>query len=121
MAENYITTGGKTGNISISEDVIATIAREAALDVEGVAGFANASGGEIAELIGVKSVSKGMRITFDDGAAVVDAIVMVEYGRSIKAVASKTQEAVLSALQSMTGMEKIKVNVHVAGVAFEKK
>ena len=120
MGENYITCQEANGSINISEEVIAGMVRNAALEVEGVAGLANTAGAEISELLGIRTLSKGVKVQFSDGKVVVDTIITVSYGSSVMKVARAVQEKVLAAVQATTGLEKVEVNVHVTGIAFEK-
>ena len=120
MGDNYITCCEDKGSINISEDVITSMVREAIAEVEGVAGLSNTVGAELAELIGFKTVPKGVKVQFVDSKIVVDAIVTVIYGCSIVKVARDVQDKVINVVQSTTGFENAVVNVHVSGVAFDK-
>ena len=120
MGENYITCREENGSINISEDVIAGMVRNAALEVEGVAGLANTAGAEISELLGIRSLSKGVKVQFADEKVIVDTIITVSYGSSVMKVARAVQEKVLAAVQATTGLEQVEVNVHVTGIAFDK-
>lgn len=120
MGENYITCREENGSINISEDVVAEIVRCAISEVEGVAGLSNTAGAELAELIGIKTISKGVKIQFTEGKIIVDAIITVAYGCNIVKVAEKVQEAAMNALLSTTGIADVQVNVHVSGISFEK-
>ena len=75
---------------------------------------------QLAELLGIKSAAKGIKVQIVDGTMTVDTIITVRYGCSVVAVAKAVQESVTSAVESMTGMGKPIVNVHVSGVAFDK-
>ncbi len=120
MGETYITCREERGSINISEDVISSMVRTAVMEVEGVAGLCNTAGSEIAELIGIKSISKGVKVQLSDDKIVVDTIITVHYGSKIVEVARNVQEKVLNVIQSTTGFEQAEVNVHVSGIAFEK-
>ena len=120
MSDNYITCREENGSINISEEVISGMVRAAVAEVEGVAGLSNTAGAEIAELIGLKTLPKGVKIQFAEGKIVVDAIITVNYGFNIVEVASNVQEKVMNAVQATTGIEQAEVNVHVSGIAFEK-
>lgn len=120
MGDNYITCCVEKGSINISEDVITSMVREAIFEVEGVAGFSNTAGAELAELIGFKTVAKGIKVQFVDSKIVVDAIITVLYGCNIVKIAREVQEKVINTLQATTGFEQAEVNVHVSGIAFEK-
>ena len=117
MPENYITCQDEKGSINISEDVVAAMVRAAITEVDGVAGIATSAGTELAELLGIKSAIK---VQIVDGTMTVDTIITVRYGCSVVAVARAVQESVTSAVESMTGIGKPIVNVHVSGVAFDK-
>ena len=120
MNDNYITCPETNGSINISEDVIYSLVRAAITEVEGVAGLANTAGGELAELIGLKSVTTGVKVQLNDNCVVVDAIITVTYGNSILKVAQEVQDKIINVIQSTTGFEKPQVNVHVSGLAFDK-
>lgn len=120
MGENYITCREPNGSINISEDVVSSMVRTAVAEVEGVAGLSNTAGAEIAELIGIKTLTKGVKVQFVDEKIVVDTIITVAYGSNIVNVARNVQEKVINAVQSATGIEQAEVNVHVTGIAFEK-
>lgn len=120
MAENYITRREDNGSINISEDVIATMVRAAILEIEGVAGLSNTAGAEIAELIGIKTLTRGVKVQFTGDKVVVDAIITVAYGHNVVNVARSVQEKVVNTVSAATGIEKAEVNVHVSGIAFEK-
>ncbi len=119
MSESYITCREEHGSINISEDVISGMVRAAALEVEGVAGLSNTAGAELAELIGLKTLTKGVKVQFVEDKIVVDTIITVNYGSKIMEVARAVQEKLVSVIQT-TGFEKAEVNVHVSGIAFEK-
>ncbi len=119
MPENYITAAGEHGNINISEDVISVVVGTALAEVDGVAGTAGSVGGELAEFFGKKSPSKGVKVAFDDGKIIVDVIILVHFGCNIVSVGKKVQDAVTTAIESMTGL-KAQVNVRISGVAFDK-
>lgn len=120
MGENYITCYEKNGSINISDEVVSSIVRAAVSELEGVAGLSNTSGAELVELIGIKSLSKGIKIRFNEGKVTVDAIINVSYGQNIVEVAKTVQEKILNVVQTATGIDDVVVNVHVSGVAFEK-
>ena len=120
MGDNYITCRDDNGSINISEEVISGMVRAAVAEVDGVAGLSNTAGAEIAELIGLKTLPKGVKVQFVDDKIVVDTIITVTYGFNIVEVAKSVQEKVMNAVQATTGIEQAEVNVHVSGIAFEK-
>ena len=114
MPENYINISCEKGNVHISEEVIAVISAAAISEVEGVEGLAGA-----AEFVTKKNVNRGIKVYFGEGEITVDAQIMVRYGSGISGVAGKVQDGVISAVESMTGIQPT-VNVHVTGVTFDK-
>ncbi|MDD5902522.1 MAG: Asp23/Gls24 family envelope stress response protein [Oscillospiraceae bacterium] len=120
MGDNYISCKAENGSINISEEVISTMVRTAITEIDGVAGISNTAGAELAELIGIKTVSKGIKVQIVDDTIKVDAIILVRYGCNIVNVAKEVQNSVTEAVQAITGIDKAEVNVHVSGVAFEK-
>ncbi len=121
MAENkeYLTQKEDNGNINISEEVIASIAAVAATEVDGVSSLGSSSV-DIAEFLGKKSMSKGVKLAIDEENIVVDIYVNVKYGSVVPTVAKYVQDNVASAIESMAGLNVSAVNVHVSGVQFEK-
>lgn len=120
MGENYITCRGEKGNINISEDVISGMVKTAVTETEGVAALSNTAGAELAELLGIKTISKGIKIQFEEDKITADIIITTRYGYNIVDVATKVQEKVMNAVQAATGIEQAQVNVHVSGIAFDK-
>ena len=123
MSENrdYYTNQEDYGTINISEDVLASISSLAAEEVEGVAGLNAPTGVDLAELLGKKSLNKGVKIQIVGKSVIVDIYVNIEYGYKIPEVAGKLQDAIVSAIESMTGLAAESVNVHVGGISFDAK
>ena len=106
------------GTISYANEVIATIAGVAANEVDGVAGM-SVSGG-IGDIWGRnKNITKGVKVEVGSQEAAVDLFIIVEYGKPIQKVAVEVQENVRKALEGLTGLHVVKVDVHVQGVSFE--
>lgn len=123
MPENreYISHPDEMGNIHISEEVLAVIAAAAALEVDGVGSLAANLGSDIAELLGKKNMAKGVRVSMDGEAVVVDISILVRYGSTVLEVAKQVQEAVANSVEATSGLEVKEVNVHVGGVTFERE
>ena len=119
MPDTYFTIPDEKGSINISEDVIAAITGNALSEMEDIAAFSNTAGSELSELIGKKSLSKGIRVSFADSDITIDATIMVRYGGNITELCEKAQEAVCTAVDSITGVKPV-VNIRVAGITFEK-
>lgn len=109
------------GAVKISEEVVAIIAGIAAMDVPGVAGMSGGIAGGIAEMLGRKNLSKGVKVEVGDKEAAIDLYIIVEYGCRIPDVSWDIQERVKQAVETMTGLEVIEVNIHIQGVNIEKE
>ena len=106
------------GTISYANEVIATIAGVAANEVDGVAGMSVS--GSIGDIWGRnKNITKGVKVEVGSQEASVDISMIVEYGKPIQKVAAEVQENVRKALEGLTGLHVVKVDVHVQGVSFE--
>jgi uncharacterized alkaline shock family protein YloU len=106
------------GSIQIAPEVIEIIAGLATVEVEGVAGMSGGLAGDIAELLGRKNLTKGVKVEVGQVQAAVDVSIVVEYGYRIPEVASTIQQKVKETIRSMTGLEVVEVNVHIHGVHF---
>lgn len=106
------------GNVRIADEVIASIAGIAATDVNGVVGMSAGLIGGMAEMMGKKNPSKGVKVQVGEREVAVDVYVIIEYGQRIPDVAMEVQEKVKEAIESATGLTVVEVNVHVQGVGF---
>lgn len=106
------------GAIRIADEVVSIIAGLAATEVEGVAYMSGGIVGGIAEALGRKNLSKGVKVDVGEEEAAVDLYLIVSYGSRIPDVAWSVQENVKKAIETMTGLNVVKVNVHVQGVNF---
>lgn len=123
MAENkeYYTQEMENGSIQISEDVVASVTGMAVLEVEGVCGLSSSIGTDIAEMLGMKTLSKGIRLsTTETGALRIDCDVVSKFGQNIFELAKNVQENVKSSVESVTGLRVAEVNVTVCGIALPK-
>ncbi len=110
------------GNIKISVDVVSTIAGIATTEIEGVAGMYGTFAGGIAEMLGAKkNPSKGVKVDMNESSVKIDLYIVVEYGVRIPELAWEIQENVKNNVETMTGLEVQKVNIHIEGVSFEKE
>ena len=106
------------GTIRIADEVVSIIAGLAATEVEGVAGMSGGIAGGIAEILGRKNFSKGVKVEVGEKEAAIDLYIIVKYGVRIPDIALNVQEAVKAAIENMTGLSTVEVNVHVQGVGF---
>ena len=124
MAENkeYYTQEMENGSIQISEDVVASVTGMAVLEVEGVCGLSSSIGTDIAEMLGMKTLSKGVRLSnTETGALRIDCDVVSKFGQNIFELARNVQENVKSSVESVTGLTVGEVNVTVCGIALPKE
>ena len=119
MADNkqYIIQEQEGGSVLIYEDVIVSIVTLAVTEVEGVAGLSAKHGSDIVELIGKKNWGKGLKVVInEDNTLNVDCNINVKYGYAVVDVAKASQDAIINALESMTGVKAAAVNVNVCGI-----
>lgn len=106
------------GAIKIADEVVSIIAGLAATEIEGIAGMSGGVVGGIAEMLGRKNFSKGVKVEVGEREAAVDLYIIVKYGARIPDVALSAQENIKKAIETMTGLSVVEVNVHVQGVHF---
>ncbi|WP_018132462.1 Asp23/Gls24 family envelope stress response protein [Effusibacillus pohliae] len=109
------------GQIRIAPEVIEIIAGLAATEVRGIAGMSGSVAGGIAELLGRKNLGKGVKVEVGEKQCAVDLSVVMEFGMKIQEVAAEVQKNVKRAIENMTGLEVVEVNVHVLGVTFKNE
>ena len=108
MAEKneYFTQKLENGTLQISEDVVASVAAAAVLEVEGVCGLSSNISTDIAEMLGMKTMARGIRLTpMKDGAVKIECDV----------------DAVKSSVESVAGLTVAQVNVNICGIAMPKE
>ncbi len=123
MNENkeYISQLQENGSLHISEEVIASIAGLAVMEVDGVCGLGTSAGPDLADILGKKNLAKGIRISVsEDNEITLDCTIMVKLGYNIKDVAAAAQATVASHVESVSGLRVAAVNVTVAGIALPK-
>ena len=106
--------------IKIADDVVSIIAGKAVSEISGVAGMAGGFAGGISEVFsGKKNLSKGIKVDVGEKEVKIDVNIIVEYGARIPDVAFDIQNRVKTAVEGMTGLKVVAVNVHVQGVNTE--
>lgn len=122
--ENEITTEVKEtqgGKIVFAPDVVATIASFAATEIEGVVGMA---GGVVEGITGMlnakKSMTKGIKVEIGEEEVAVDLSVVIRYGYKLHEVCGKVQNSIKNAIETMTGLRVVQVNVSVQSISFDK-
>ena len=111
----------KIGEVRIADEVVAIIAGLAATEVEGVDSMAGNITNELVGKLGMKNLSKGVKVTVLEGVVTVDLNLNIEYGRNILETSKKVQEKVKSSIENMTGLEVADVNIHIASVDMENE
>ena len=104
------------GTVKIADDVVAVIAGLAATEVKGVEAMAGNISNELMSKMGVKKLSKGVKVEVLDKRVKADLNLIVEYGYNIPAISQKVQEKEKSTIENMTGLEVTDVNIRIAGV-----
>ena len=109
------------GEVKIADEVVAIIAALAATEVDGVASMAGNITNEVIGKLGLKNLSKGVKVDVLEGVVTVSLALNLKYDYSIMEVTKKVQEKVKNAVENMTGLEVADVNIKVAGVEMEKQ
>lgn len=106
------------GTLQISTEVIAKIARCAALEIDGVAEVSCGSQNKkLRNLLETSSIQTPVTVEMRDGTANITLHLMVRFGARILAIAEKVQENVKNAVQNMTNVTVSRVNLVIAGLA----
>ena len=104
------------GEVHVADEVVALIAGLAATEVEGVASMAGNITNELVSKLGMKNLSKGVKVEVAEKTVSVEVALNISYGYSIPEVSEKVQEKVKSAIETMTGLSVAIVNVRIATV-----
>ena len=123
MADNkeYLVQDEEKGSVLISEEVICTIAAAAVMEVEGVESLCTNIGSDLAEMLGMRNLGKGIKLGVADDSVAIECAVILAYGYDIVSVAKNVQQSVSNAVESMTGFKVSKVDVSISAVAAPKK
>lgn len=121
LANIYNDENTEQNPVKISDDVVAIIAGVAATEVEGVAGMSGGITGGISEMLGMKNLSKGVKVEVNDKEASIDLNIIVEFGAKISELGAKVQNNVKNTVETMTGLEVTVVNVNIQGVNIPKE
>ena len=116
-----IQNDAELGEVKIADEVVAIIAALAATEVEGVASMAGNITNELISKLGMKNLSKGVKVDVLEGIVTVSLALNLKYNYSIVETTAKVQEKVKSAIENMTGLEVADINIRVAGVEMENQ
>ena len=109
------------GEVQIADEVVAIIAALAATEVDGVASMAGNITNELVSRLGMKNLSKGVKVDVLEGVVTVSLALNLKYNYSIMDVTAKVQDRVKTAIENMTGLEVADINTRVAGVEMENR
>ena len=104
------------GEVKIADEVVAIIAALAATEVEGVASMAGNITNDLIARLGMKNLSRGVKVDVLEGIVTVSLALVLKYGYDIMDVSAKIQEKVKAAVENMTGLTVADVNIRIAGV-----
>ena len=110
----------KIGEVQIADEVVAIIAGLAATEVEGVDSMAGTIPNELVGKLGMKNLSKGVKVDVTEEHVSVDLSLNIRYGYNIPSVSEQVQEKVSTAIENMTGLTVLDVNVKIAGVNMDE-
>lgn len=116
--EEFRTLPTELGVVRIADEVVSIIAGLAATEIEGVSAMSGGIGGGIAEVLGRRNFSKGVKVEVGEEETKIEIFIIVDYGVRIPDVAWDIQESVKKAVETMTGLKVTDVNIHIQGVHF---
>ena len=115
--DRKISTVADIGTVRIADDVVAMIAAIAALDVEGVACMPGDVTREEISKGGMKKIARSVKMDVTKDGVKADLSIIMEYGYNIPTTSSRVQKRVKNAIEEMTGLAVIDVDIHIAGIA----
>lgn len=104
------------GAVHIADDVVAMIASLAATEIEGVSALVGNITNELMSKVGMKKLTKGVKVEVIGSEVTIDLAITMEYGYNIPATCQKVQDKVKTAVENMTGLSVTNVNIRIAGV-----
>ena len=110
----------KIGEVQIADEVVAIIAGQAATEAEGVDSMAGNITNELVGKLGMKNLSKGVKVDVTEEHVSADLSLNIRYGYNIPSVSEQVQEKVSTAIENMTGLTVLDVNVKIAGVNMDE-
>lgn len=108
------------GQVQIADEVIAVIAGLTATEVDGVAKMSGNITNEIVSKLGMKNLSSGVKVEILGEEVEVKLSLVLNYGVSIPKTSREVQEKVKNAIETMTGLTVIDVNIRIAGVQMDE-
>ncbi|MCG2712711.1 MAG: Asp23/Gls24 family envelope stress response protein [Candidatus Omnitrophica bacterium] len=108
------------GTLKINNEVIASIARNAALQVDGVENIKSNLLKMLLDFFKTGYNNKGINLEITDGEVKVGITIIVKFGLTIPDVANVVQENIRTAIEEMTGLSVTEVNVNVGDIHSEE-
>ena len=112
---------GPVGEVHVADEVVAIIAGLAATEVDGVASMAGNITYDLVSKLGMKTLSKGVKVNISGDVITVDLSLNIKYGKNILETSKTVQEKVNSSIETMTGLEVSEVNINIASVDMENE
>lgn len=106
----------KVGAVQIADDVVAMIASLAATEVDGVSAMVGNITNELMSKVGMKKLTKGVKVEIIEQVVSVDLAITMEYGYNIPQTCQAVQTKVKASIENMTGLEVSDVNIRIAGI-----
>ena len=116
MNSGFVIKESENGGVNITDEVVAIIAGLAATEVEGVESMAGNITNELVSKLGMKNLSKGVKVHVGENDVTVNLALNIKYGCEIPKVSAAVQDRVKTAIETMTGLEVSEVNIKIAGV-----
>ncbi len=110
----------KLGAVQIADDVVAMIASLAATEVDGVSALVGNITNELMSKVGMKKLTKGVKVEVLEGVVSLELAIMIEYGHNIPQTCQNVQTKVKTAIENMTGLTVSDVNIRIAGVNMQE-
>ncbi|MBF8437156.1 Asp23/Gls24 family envelope stress response protein [Halanaerobiaceae bacterium Z-7014] len=110
------TNKSELGGMNIASEVLGIVAGIAATEVDGVAAMSGGLVRGIAEMLGRKNLSKGVKLEETDEGVIVELNLIVEFEVNIPKVTEEVQRNVKKSLEKMTGVDVKAVNINVLGI-----
>ena len=112
-----VNTSNVYGKISISDEAIAKVAKNAALECYGIVDATSRKlSDSFSELMKKQPDGRGIKVVTSGDRIFIDLNVIIKYGVSINAVAESLKEGLKYKVERFTGMIVDTVNVHIIGV-----
>ncbi len=112
-------SNSEKGTIQIADDVVAMIASLAATEVKGVSPLAGNITNEVMSKVGMKKLTRGVKVDILDNVVQVDLTIALDYGFNIPKTCQDVQGKVKVAIENMTGLTVSDVNIRIANVKMQ--